>query len=105
MDHGISPAGGGEIRISARQSGSSLLLRIVNTGRSIQQEDRERIDAALAGDTGESSHLGLANIANRLRLLYGSQATITVTGGPEMETAVEIRIPQDQVREKEVAGQ
>ena len=105
VDHGISPAGGGEIRISARQSGSSLLLRIVNTGRSIPQEDRERIDAALAGDTGESSHLGLANIANRLRLLYGSQATITVTGGPEMETAVEIRIPQDQVREKEVAGQ
>ncbi|MBR6164959.1 MAG: sensor histidine kinase [Clostridia bacterium] len=96
VEHGIAPAGGGEIRLAARAAGSCLELRITNTGRSIQPEDRARIDAALAGETGESSHLGLANIANRLRLLYGQRARITVSGGPDLETVVEIHVPQDE---------
>ena len=103
VEHGIAPAGGGEIRLTARRGGGCLHLEIVNTGRSLQPEDRIRINAALAGESGESAHLGLANIANRLRLLYGRRAAIRVSGGPGEETSVEILIPQDQVPAGEVA--
>ena len=71
-----------------------LRMQIANTGRGLDAEDRARIDAALSGESCESNHLGLANIASRLRLLFGSQAVLTVTGAPDEETVVEIMIPQ-----------
>lgn len=101
VDHGIAPAGGGTVRIAVRRAGDCLKLEIVNTGQGLRPEDRARIDAALSGDDGESNHLGLANIANRLRLLYGDRAVITVSGGMEKETVVEILIPQDELRQPE----
>ena len=94
VEHGIAPAGGGVIRLSVRRTGASLELKIANTGQFLRPEDRQRIDAALSGEAGEGSHLGLANIANRLRLLYGAQARLTVSGGPGEETIVEINVPQ-----------
>jgi two-component system sensor histidine kinase YesM len=94
VEHGIAPAGGGEIRLSARQAANCLELKITNTGQFLRPEDRQRIDAALSGEAGEGNHLGLANIANRLRLLYGSQARLTVSGGPGEKTVVEIHVPQ-----------
>jgi two-component system sensor histidine kinase YesM len=94
VEHGIAPAGGGEIRLSARQAANCLELKITNTGQFLRPEDRQRIDAALSGEAGEGNHLGLANIANRLRLLYGSQARLTISGGPGEETVVEIHVPQ-----------
>ena len=100
VEHGIAPAGGGTIRVVSRRAGDCLKLQIANTGRSLSPEDRTRIDAALAGDAGEGHHLGLANIANRLRLLYGKRAVLTVTGGPEQETLVEILIPQTEDPER-----
>ena len=92
VEHGIAPAGGGEIRIRAAREGAFLRLEICNTGRPVREEDRERIDRALAGDTAEGEHLGLANIAHRLRLLYGSDAAITVRS-EEGETRVLLLIP------------
>ena len=94
VEHGIAPAGGGVIRLSARRAEDCLELKIANTGQPLRPEDRQRIDAALSGEAGEGSHLGLANIANRLRLLYGSQARLTVSGGLDRETVVEIQVPQ-----------
>ena len=94
VEHGIAPAGGGMIRLAARQEGDCLELKIANTGQALRPEDRQRIDAALSGEAGEGNHLGLANIANRLRLLYGRRAVLTVSGGPDRETIVDIRIPQ-----------
>ena len=97
VEHGIAPAGGGMITIRARLDGPFLQLEIANTGKGITPEDRARIDAALQGsNTGE--HLALANIVNRLRLIYGRDVSIEVEAGAE--TTVRIRIPQEQ-REEE----
>ncbi len=99
VDHGIAPAGGGEVRLTARRAGDCLRLTILNTGKPIGPEDRERIDSALSEDYADSSHIGLANIARRLRLLYGGRAEITVRSGPAGETVVEILVPQDEITE------
>ena len=67
---------------------------IINTGRGTEKEDRERIEAALNGQpTGK--HLGLANIVNRLRLIYGESVTIRVDTDQPGQTAVSIALPRE----------
>ena len=94
VEHGIAPAGGGEIILSCRRAVSCVRIEIVNTGKGIAPEDRLKIDAALRGETTGGTHLGLANIADRLRLIYGGQAVIEVLGDGESRTAVRIDVPQ-----------
>ena len=72
-----------------------MRLEVINTGRGIGPEDRRKIDAALLGETGEGSHLGLANIASRLRLIYGGRASMEVFSDDEGRTVVRVDIPQD----------
>lgn len=93
VEHGIAPAGGGVITLSCRKAGACLRLEITNTGRSLQEEDRRKIDAALRGETSSGTHLGLANIASRLHLIYGSSAEIEVFSDAENRTVVRMDMP------------
>ena len=94
VEHGIAPAGGGSITLRAARAGDCLRLCILNTGRPAEKEDRERIDAALRGQATDN-HLGLANIVNRLRLIYGEKVSIRVDTDKAGETGVYIEIPQE----------
>ena len=94
VEHGIAPAGGGEIALACRLAGQGVRLEISNTGRGITPEDRQRIDAALRGETASGTHLGLANIAGRLHLIYGGRAHIEVYSEGEHRTVVRIDVPQ-----------
>ena len=49
---------------------------------------------SLRGETTGGTHLGLANIADRLRLIYGGQAVIEVLGDGDSRTSVRIDVPQ-----------
>ena len=69
--------------------------RVVNTGKPIGPEDRKKIDAALRGETTAGTHLGLANIADRLRLIYSGQAAIEVSSDEKDRTVVRMDVPQD----------
>ena len=97
VEHGIAPAGGGVISISCRNAGEYMRLEIVNTGRGITPEDRKKIDAALRGETDSGTHLGLANISSRMKLIYGGRAEIRVESDGEMRTAVRIDVPHSQI--------
>ncbi len=94
VEHGIAPAGGGEISLSCTLAGSCARIEVINSGRPIASEDREKIDAALRGETSGGTHLGLANIADRLRLIYGGAAQIHVFSDTENRTVVRIDVPQ-----------
>ena len=100
VEHGIAPAGGGEIGIACRRFDACVRLEISNTGRGIGPEDRRKIDAALRGETASGAHLGLANIASRLKLIYGGRAAIGVFSDGENRTVVRIDVPRD-VREED----
>ena len=94
VEHGIAPAGGGTITIRANLNDACMCIEIINTGRETGREDRERIEAALDGQpTGK--HLGLANIVNRLHLIYGESVTIRVDMDTPGQTAVNIVIPRE----------
>ena len=94
VEHGIAPAGGGEITIRASLNDACMQIGIINTGRGAEKEDRERIEAALNGQpTGK--HLGLANIVNRLKLIYGDAVAIRVDTDQPGQTAVSIVLPRE----------
>ena len=94
VEHGIAPAGGGTITIRCEMNDACLKIEIINTGKGTEKEDRERIEAALNGQpTGK--HLGLANIVNRLRLIYGESVTIRVDTDQPGQTAVSIVLPRE----------
>ncbi len=93
VEHGIAPAGGGTIIIRCELNDACMRIEIVNTGRGTEKEDRERIEAALNGQpTGK--HLGLANIVNRLRLIYGDAVSIRVDTDQLGQTSVSIVLPR-----------
>ena len=94
VEHGIAPAGGGEITLRCKLDGGMIHIEIVNTGRGTTKEDRERIEAALKGQA-DGKHMGLANIVNRLRLIYGEDVAIRVDTDDPARTSVQIDIPQE----------
>ena len=77
---------GGEIAIIARRENGSLRLQVTNPGA--LDTDPVRLTPA-----GGSTGLGLANAANRLRLLFGDQATLQLRPGLPGNVVAEAIIP------------
>ncbi len=82
IKHGLEPKPeGGSLTVSAEIVHGKLAVTVADTGLGFGQ-------AATAG-TG----IGLANIRERLQLLYGSKASLTVAENPGGGTAVTITVP------------
>jgi len=77
---------GGEIAIIARRENDSLRLQVTNPGAFDAGSTRA---AKANGSTG----MGLANAANRLRLLFGEQATLQLRAGEPGSVVAEAIIP------------
>lgn len=82
VKHGLEPKPeGGRLRVKAEILHGKLALSVADTGMGFGR-------AATAG-TG----VGLANIRERLELLYGSKAALTVTENPGGGTVATITVP------------
>jgi sensor histidine kinase YesM len=78
--HGLEPkVEGGEVVVTARREGAHVAIEVRDTG----------VGFAAATRGG----VGLSNLRERLRLLYGEAATLTVTDNPGGGAAVTVRIP------------
>ena len=95
VEHGIAPVGGGEIWLRCLRRDGYLRVEVVNSGKPISPEDRQRIDAALRGDSLGGAHIGLSNICTRLHLIYGGRAKISVGPDADGNTRVTLDIPQE----------
>ena len=93
VEHGIAPVGGGEIELSCRLKDDVLQITVSNSGRPLSEESRARMMLALSGDTQGGHHLGLANIASRLHLIYGQASMITAGQDERARTQVRLLIP------------
>lgn len=70
-----------KIKLSARASGNRLLLDVVDSGKG-------------SGSSSNGHGIGLANIRQRLALLYGDdESSLTVSRGPQGQFQVEITLP------------
>jgi Histidine kinase/Histidine kinase-, DNA gyrase B-, and HSP90-like ATPase len=82
IKHGLEPkAEGGHLRVAAEIVHGKLQMTVADTGLGFGK-------AATAG-TG----VGLANIRERLQMLYGSRATLTVAENQPSGTVVTITVP------------
>lgn len=96
VEHGIAPAGGGRLTLSCEAADSGLRLTVRNSGKPLSDEDRRLIDQALSDGGAENGHLGLNNIATRMRLLYNGQASIAIDSDDEGQTVVQVFVPNTQ---------
>lgn len=88
VKYGISPRReGGEIAISARCEGATLAIRVTNPG------DLSAPASAAAARAGSSTGVGLRNAAERLKLLFGPAAGLTLRPEPTGHVTAVVSIP------------
>ena len=87
--HGIAKStDAGQVKITARRESNILELKVFDDGPGISQ------DARLA-----QGH-GIENTRERLRALYGEQATLIIANRPQRGTVATLRVPF-----REIAGE
>ena len=98
--HGIKPKNGnGCISIETQVSGEELEISVMDNGIGMDQEALEKIQELLQGDDPGIKNeynwqsIGMKNIHDRLRFLYGEKYGIQVTSNPNVGTIISVRMP------------
>ena len=85
IKHGLEPkAEGGHLSVKAEIRHGKLCVTVTDTGLGF---------AGAAGGETAGTGVGLANIRERLSLLYGSKGTLTIANNPVGGTIVTITVP------------
>ncbi len=82
------------IRIVARDAGAEAEISVEDDGVGMEPG---RLAAVLAGDPGRSARgagIGLANVDERMRQVYGAAYGLQVETGPGLGTKVRLRVPK-----------
>jgi hypothetical protein len=86
IKHGLEPKPeGGKLTLKAEVVHGKLTVTVSDTGLGFGR--------AAASGTTAGTGVGLANIRERLQLLYGSKATLTITENPAGGTRVTLAVP------------
>jgi two-component system LytT family sensor kinase len=90
--HGMEDSGQSlHVRIVARDAGAEAAISIEDDGVGM---DPERLRAILAGESGPGAGIGLANVDERMRQVYGYEYGLTVETAPGAGTKVCLRAPK-----------
>ncbi|MHA7881503.1 MAG: sensor histidine kinase [Saccharospirillum sp.] len=81
--HGIEPdAQGGRVDVTVCVAGDRLLIEVIDTGLGLG-----------SAPVSSGSGVGLRNVRDRLRLMFGDRASLTVRPGENKGTVVQVRLP------------
>lgn len=84
IKHGLEPkVDGGEILVRAVRDANTLTLSVTDTGLGLDATPEKE----------DSTHVGVANIRERLRALYGDRASFTLTANTPSGVIAQVRIP------------
>lgn len=99
--HGIKPkAGSGNVMIGAEYVEDRLEISVMDNGTGMSEEGLLRLSALLEGeepgvkDEHNWQSIGLKNVHDRIRYLYGSGYGVVVTSAPSIGTMVRIVMPK-----------
>ena len=86
IKHGLAPKiDGGSITLRSRLDEGSLIVEVEDDGVGIQRP--------LPTKNGDSNGIGLANVAGRMKVLYGDGARMSVMASAQGGTLVRIKLP------------
>lgn len=95
IEHGVVPNSSGQVLIRGYRDENYLYLETQNDG-GLCQEDREKIEELLSlrhsSKNEKSGNLGIANVNQRLRILFGEPCGLTITETPEGHVIARITI-------------
>lgn len=98
VEHGVSQRQSGEITIRIRKEDTNLVIEIENDGK-LTEEAEQNIERMLSQDyvpNGErSAHLGIRNVNERLRIIYGENSGLSIKMNNKGVTVAKIIIPID----------
>ena len=90
IKHGLEPQRGpGELHVEAALEGTTLLLRVTDTGRGLEAAAQAKAREPSASSSG----FGLTQVRERLQTLYGDAARLTLEPREGGGTLAEIRLP------------
>ena len=81
VEHDLTPRRGGCLTLRARREADRIILEVEHDGH-MNEEDRAAVQTLLSAvedDPAVSSHVGLRNVRQRLRLLYGEAGELSLT--------------------------
>ncbi|MGQ9826130.1 MAG: sensor histidine kinase, partial [Desulfotomaculales bacterium] len=91
IKHGILPKSGpGTVQISARRADGEMLIVIRDDGVGI---DSQRLAEILKPGVGSGNGVGLSNVHERLKGLFGEEYGLKVVSAPGAGTSVYVRVP------------
>ncbi|MDF2486518.1 MAG: signal transduction histidine kinase, LytS, partial [Herbinix sp.] len=100
--HGVEKVKNGTIWIKVYQEDKHVILQIINTGKTMTEEDLVRVQTILEGkydqteeQGGRHEALGIHNVNERIKLIYGEEYGLTIRPITDTETASTITIPID----------
>ncbi|MEU8760281.1 histidine kinase [Streptomyces sp. NPDC048659] len=92
VKHGLEDSAGGcRIVIAAHDAGAEAVVTIEDDGVGM---DPEELRALLRGERPASSGIGLSNVDERLRQVYGPEHGLVIETGPGAGMKVTVRLPK-----------
>jgi two-component system LytT family sensor kinase len=91
IKHGIAPkVGGGRVILRSRREQGRTIIEVEDNGLGMSDE---RLDHAFEKDARNGAGIGLRNVGERLRVIYGDLAGLQLSSEPGRGTVVRIQIP------------
>jgi two-component system sensor histidine kinase YesM len=95
--HGVETVKSGTIWIKVYKDGQNAILRIINTGKGMNEEDIKHVTAILKGhyetDQKHRESLGIYNVNERIRLIYGEEYGLRIEPDGENRVVSTIILP------------
>ncbi|WP_230986963.1 cache domain-containing sensor histidine kinase [Cohnella fermenti] len=97
VQHGVLPKGGrGSVRITVENAVDDLVVTVYDDGVGMEPEELERLTSRLSGPSGTSKSIGMKNVHDRIRALYGPEYGLAVSSRKMWGTAVRMVVPTKQ---------
>lgn len=101
--HGIETVSTGVIELKIYHDEKKIYLEVINTGKPMSAEDIERVKMILSGDPqaikpvpGKHASLGIRNVNERIKLIYGRRYGLTIEPIEDDKTRSLISIPYNE---------
>lgn len=105
--HGVETVANGAIHLRVYHDEQNVYFEVRNTGKQMTEQDKQRIQAILAGDedqipknTGRHTSIGISNVNRRIRLVYGEEYGLSIVQGEDCVTVSTITIPYQTAEEE-----